>query len=47
MLGLCWVEAIGWRQTGALAKVGIRGRAKCGEKQGWKGFVCQQVMDGH
>lgn len=28
MLGLCWVEAIGWRQTGALAEVGIRGRAK-------------------
>ncbi|XP_040976023.1 uncharacterized protein LOC121232600 isoform X1 [Aquila chrysaetos chrysaetos] len=28
MLGLCWVEAIGWRQTGALAKVGIKGRAK-------------------
>lgn len=25
---MCWVEAIGWRQMGAVAKVGIRGRAK-------------------
>lgn len=46
MLGLCLLEAIGWRQTGALAKVGTRGRAKWREA-GLKGFVCQQVMDGH
>lgn len=45
MLGLCQAEATGWRQMYCLElelEVGQNG-----EKQSWKDFVCQQVMDGH
>lgn len=40
---LACVEAVGWRQRGVLAKAGI----KRWRGAGLKGFLCQQVMDGH